>query len=119
MDDPDVSSNQKLFLQCLYDCVCTFVANKLITTIYNYILLLLEFQDDRLIRSLLSGLDVYNFAMIPFSTAVMLELKYSHDLGFFVNIHLKNSTQDPFLLTMPGTTTCLRLNFIQLSNNKQ
>lgn len=101
-----VLSNQVLGMHCLTSLPARYSSN-----IYALLLLLREFQDDRLIRSLLSGLDVYNFAMIPFSTAVMLELKYNNDLGFFVNIRLKNSTQDPFLLTMPGRTTCLRLSF--------
>lgn len=59
-------------------------------------------KDDRILRSLLSGLNVYNHLVVPFSATVMLELRLDDELGYFVNVLLRNSTEELFYLTIPG-----------------
>lgn len=59
-------------------------------------------KDDRILRSLLSGLNVYNYLVVPFSATVMLELKLDDNLGYIVNVLLRNSTEELFYLTIPG-----------------
>ncbi len=74
-------------------------------------------QHDSTVLALLSSLNLFNGRIVPYSSTVMVELHQDAISGWYVQIHLKNSsdpnTQQMHTLTIPGTVhhLCHKSNF--------
>ncbi len=74
-------------------------------------------QHDSTVLALLSSLNLFNGRIVPYSCTVMVELHQDAISGWYVQIHLKNSsdpnTQQMHTLTIPGTVhhLCHKSNF--------
>nr|CAD7568394.1 unnamed protein product [Timema californicum] len=65
---------------------------------------------------LLQGLDVFNGILVPYASAVMIELRSKSD-EYFITVSYKNSTElDPHLLQLPGCDALCPLDsFVELT----
>ncbi|CAG2054549.1 unnamed protein product [Timema podura] len=65
---------------------------------------------------LLQGLDVFNGLLVPYASAVMIELRNKSD-EYFITVSYKNSTEtDPYLLQLPGCDALCPLDsFVELT----
>lgn len=59
---------------------------------------------DDTVATLLDTMGVFEHHMPPFTATIMIDLRKNINDEFFVEIHYKNSTEEPSLLTIPGCT---------------
>nr|CAD7587053.1 unnamed protein product [Timema genevievae] len=71
---------------------------------------------DSNVVDLLQGLDVFNGILVPYASAVMIELRNKSD-EYFITVSYKNSTEtDPYLLQLPGCDALCPLDsFVELT----
>nr|CAD7568396.1 unnamed protein product [Timema californicum] len=71
---------------------------------------------DSNVVDLLQGLDVFNGILVPYASAVMIELRSKSD-EYFITVSYKNNTEtDPYLLQLPGCDTLCPLDsFVELT----
>nr|CAD7430231.1 unnamed protein product [Timema monikensis] len=71
---------------------------------------------DSNVVDLLQGLDVFNGILVPYASAVMIELRSKAD-EYFITVSYKNSTElDPHLLQLPGCDALCPLDsFVELT----
>ena len=72
------------------------------------LLMFVWFQHDTTLLALMCALNVFNDKLVPYSSAIMVELHHSQPVdssapGWFVQVWYRNdSSRDPFPLTIPG-----------------
>nr|CAD7407095.1 unnamed protein product [Timema poppensis] len=71
---------------------------------------------DSNVVDLLQGLDVFNGILVPYASAVLIELRSKSD-EYFITVSYKNSTElDPHLLQLPGCDALCPLDsFVELT----
>nr|CAD7260514.1 unnamed protein product [Timema shepardi] len=71
---------------------------------------------DSNVVDLLQGLDVFNGILVPYASAVLIELRSKSD-EYFITVSYKNNTEtDPYLLQLPGCDTLCPLDsFVELT----
>lgn len=59
---------------------------------------------DITLTCLMDAMGVFEPHIPPLSATLMIELRKDNNMDYFVSIYYKNSTDEPFQLTIPGCT---------------